>query len=108
MMKLFFLHKVLLINRQVSNLCKVFANSSSTDIKLSKTRLFKMMELGGFLDRLVGPLLKTELPLMKNVIKPLAGSVLIPLGLTVQQHQQQILKYSKNLRIWNNNINKFI
>ena len=36
----------------------------------------------GFLGRRLGPLLKTELPLMKNVIKPLAKSVLIPLGLT--------------------------
>ena len=35
-----------------------------------------------FLDRLLGPLLKTGLPLIKNVIKPLAKSVLIPLGLT--------------------------
>ena len=39
------------------------------------------MQSGGFLSRLLGPLLKTGLPLMKNVIKPLA-SVLIPLGLT--------------------------
>ena len=36
----------------------------------------------GFLGRLLGPLLKTGLPLTKNVIKPLAKSVLIPLGLT--------------------------
>ena len=41
-----------------------------------------MIQSGGFLGRLHGPLLKTGLPLMKNVIKPLAKSVLIPLGLT--------------------------
>ena len=40
-----------------------------------------MIQLGGLLGRLVGPLLKTGL-LLKNVIKPLAKSVLIPLGLT--------------------------
>ena len=40
-----------------------------------------MMQSGGFLGRLLGPLLKTGLPLIKNVIKPLAKSVLIPLGL---------------------------
>ena len=34
-----FPHKLLLTNRQVSNLCKTFANNSSTDIKLSKTQL---------------------------------------------------------------------
>ena len=52
------------------------------DIKLSKTQLSKMIQSGGFLGRLLGPLLKTGLPLIKNVIKPLAKSVLIPLGLT--------------------------
>ena len=41
-----------------------------------------MIQLGGFLGRLLGPLLKTGLPLMKSVIQPLAKSVLIPLGLT--------------------------
>ena len=42
-----------------------------------------MIRQGGFLGRLLGPLLKTELPLIKNMIKPVAKSVLIPLGLTV-------------------------
>ena len=41
-----------------------------------------MIQSGGFLGRLLGPLLKTRLPLMKNVIKPLAKSILVPLGLT--------------------------
>ena len=41
-----------------------------------------MIQVGGFLGRLLGPLLKTGLPLIKNVIKPLTKSVLIPLGLT--------------------------
>ena len=38
-----FPHELLLTNRQVANLCKAFANNSSTDIKLSKTQLSKMM-----------------------------------------------------------------
>ena len=76
-----FPHKLLLTNRQVSNLRKAFANYSSADIKLSKTQLSKMIQAGGFLGRLLGPLLKTGLPLIKNVTKPLAKSVLIPLGL---------------------------
>ena len=38
---------------------------------------------GGFLGRLLGPLLKMGLPLIKNVIKLLAKSVLISLELTV-------------------------
>ena len=76
-----FLHKLLLINRQVANVHKVFANKSSTNIKLSTTQLFKMIQSGEFLSRLLVPLLKIGLPLMKSVIKPLAKSVLIPLGL---------------------------
>ena len=77
-----FPHKLLLTNKQVADLRKSFANHSSTDIKLSKTQLSKMIQSGRFLGRLLGPLLKTGLPLIKNVIKPLAKSVLIPLGLT--------------------------
>ena len=61
-----FPHKLLLTNRQVSNLRKAFANNSSSDIKSSKTQLSKMIQSGGFLGRLIGPLLKTGLPLVKN------------------------------------------
>ena len=41
-----------------------------------------MIQSGGFLSKLLGPLLKIGLPLKKNVITPLAKSVTIPLGLT--------------------------
>ena len=77
-----FRHELLLTNRQVANIRKAFANHSSIDIKLSKTQLSKMIQSGGFLGKLLGRLLKTGLPLMKKVIKPLVKSVLIPLGLT--------------------------
>ena len=77
-----FTHKLLLTNTQVANLRKAFANYLWTDTKLSKTQTSKMIQSGGFLGILLGPLLKTGLPLMKNVIKPLAKSILIPLGLT--------------------------
>ena len=76
-----FPHKLSLTNRQVSDLAKAFANHSSAGIKLSRTQLSKMIQSGRFLGRLLGPLLKTGLPLIKNVIKPLAKSVLIALGL---------------------------
>ena len=80
-----FLHKLLLTNTQVSKLLKAsFANNSSANIKLSKTQLHKIGQSEGFLGRILGPLLKTGLPLIKNVLKPLAKSVLIPLGLTAQ------------------------
>ena len=74
--------KLLLTNRQVANLRRAFAKHTSTDIKLSKTQLSKMIQSGGFLGRLLGPLLRTGLPLIKSVIKPLAKSVLVPLGIT--------------------------
>ena len=77
-----FPHELLLTNRQVPSIRKAFANNSSVDIKFSKARLLKMIQSGVFLDKLLGPLLKIGLPLIKSVIKPLAKSVLIPLGLT--------------------------
>ena len=77
-----FPHKLLLTNRQVSNLLKAFANYSSADIKLSKTQVSKMIQSGGFLGRFLGQLLKTGFSLISHVMKPLAKSVLIPLGLT--------------------------
>ena len=54
----------------------------STDLKLSKAQINKIIQSGGLLCKLLGRLLKTGLPLIKNVIKPLAESVLILLGLT--------------------------
>ena len=66
-----FPHKLLLTNRQVANLRKAFVNYLSTNIKLSKTQLSKMIQSGEFLGRLLGRLLKKAgLPLMKNVIRP--------------------------------------
>ena len=61
-----FPHELLLPNKQVENIRKAFANHFSTDIKLSKTQLSKMIQSGGFLGRLLGPLLKTGLSLMCN------------------------------------------
>ena len=75
-----FPHKFLLTNTEVSKLRKAFANNSSANIKLSKAQLHKVGQSGGFLSRLLGPLLKTGLLLIVNVLKPLAKSFLIPLG----------------------------
>ena len=57
-----------------------------------------MIQSGRFLGRLLGPLLKTGLPLMKDVIKPLAKSVLIPLGLTASS-AADAERNKKNIRI---------
>ena len=91
-----FPHKLLLTNRQVSNLRKALANNSSTDIKLSKTRLSKMIQSGGFFGRLIRPLLKTWLPLIKNIFKPSAKSVLAPLGLTAAAADAAIHKKNQD------------
>ena len=65
-----FPHKLLLTNTQA------FPNGSSANIKLSKTQFHKIRYSGGFLSRFLGPLLKTGLSLMKNLLKLLAKSVL--------------------------------
>ena len=75
-------HEILLTRRQKTKSRNALNNNMSTDLKLSRAQISKIIQPGGFLGRLLGPLLKTGLSLAKNVIKPLAKSVLIPLGLT--------------------------
>ena len=75
-------HELLLTTRQKTKIRNAFNNNMSTNLKLSKAQINKIIQSGGFLSKLLGPLLKTGLPLVKNVINPLAKSVLIPLGLT--------------------------
>ena len=78
-----FPYKLLLINPPVSTLWKAFANNLAANIKLSKTQLHKLGQSGGYLGRLLGPLIKTGLSLIRNAFKPLARNVLIPSGLIV-------------------------
>ena len=59
-----------------------------------------MIQSGGFVGRLLGPLLKTGLLLIKNVIKPLAKSVLILLRLTAAASAADARIHKKSLRIW--------
>ena len=70
-----FPHELLLTNRQVANIRKAFAKNTSTDIKLSKTQLSKMIQSAGFsgnlLGKLAGPLMKVAMPLAKNVLATL-------------------------------------
>ena len=96
----------MLTNTQNVKLRKAFANNSSANIKLSKTQLYKIGQSGGFLGRLLGPLLKTGLPLIGNVLKPLTKTVLIQLGLTVAASEKDAA-IKENLWIKNYNINNF-
>ena len=59
-----------------------FVHNSSANISLSKTQISKITQSVGFLGRLLGPLRKAGLSLMKNAIKPLVKDAFIPLGLT--------------------------
>ena len=69
----------------------MIGTNSLVYVKLSKTRLFKIVQSGGLLGRRFESLKKVDLPLMRNV-------QLIPLGLTVAA-QQHIPKFIKNLMI---------
>ena len=62
-----FRHKLLLTDTQVSRLCKTFENDLSANMKLSKTQLSRIGQLGGFSGRVLEPLLKAGLPLMKKL-----------------------------------------
>ena len=58
--------KLLLTTRQKTKLRNAFNNNMSTDLKLSRAQISKISQFGGFLCRLLGPLLKTGLPLKKK------------------------------------------
>ena len=64
-------------------------------------KIYKMEQSGGILGRLLGPLLKSALPLMKNVIKPLAKTIRVN-----SSNISYRSSYSyKNVCIWYKNIN---
>ena len=68
-------HELLLTTRQNTKLRNALNNNSTTDIKLSKAQIKKIIQSGGFLSKLLskltGPLMKVALPLAKNLLAPL-------------------------------------
>ena len=84
-------------------------------MKLSKTQLLKREKLRVHLDRILGPLLKTGLPFLRNAVKPLAKSVLVSFGLTAAAPATDAAVHKKNVWIWHaffglrksNNFNNF-
>ena len=68
-------HELLLITRQKTKLINVLNNNMSTDLKLSKAQISKILQSGGvlgsLLSKLAGPLMKVPIPLAKNVLAPL-------------------------------------
>ena len=68
-------HELLLTTRQKTKLRNAFNNNMSTDLKLSKAQISKIIQSGGFLgsllSKLAGPLMKVAIPLAKHVLAPL-------------------------------------
>ena len=77
-------------NTQVLNFCNSFGNKSSAYTKLIKTKLRIIGKSEGFLVIPLGPALKTGLPLMKNVLKLIAKSVLTTLRLKTAASETNI------------------
>ena len=88
MMELIFRISYYYLIHKFQGFVKLHQNGSSANVKLSKAQLRKIEQSRGFIDNLLGPLLKAGLPLTGNVLKPLAKSVLIPLGLTAAIHKK--------------------
>ena len=74
-------HELLLTTKQ-KNLRNAFNNNMSTDLKLSKAQISKIIQSGGFLgsllSKLAGPLMKVVVPLAKNILAPLAVTAAAP------------------------------
>ena len=68
-------HELLLTTKQKTKLRNAFNNNMSTDLKLSKAQITKIIKSGGFLgsllSKLAGPLIKVAVPLAKNILTPL-------------------------------------
>ena len=68
-------HELLLTTTKITKVRNAFKNNMSTDLKLSKAQISKIIQPGGFLEsslsKLAGPLMKIAVPLAKNVLAPL-------------------------------------
>ena len=71
-----FPHNLLLIDKRSANICKVFTYSWA-NMKLSKTQISKTIQRDWILGSILGLLIRIGLPLMKNVLTPLAKSMLV-------------------------------
>ena len=74
-------HELLLTTRQKIKVGNAFNNNMSTDLKLSKIQISKIIQSGGFLGsllgQLVGPLMKVAIPLARNVLEPLGITAIV-------------------------------
>ena len=81
----------------------------STDLKLSKGQISKIIQsgqfLGSLLSKLAGPLMKIVIPLAKNILTPLR--ITAAASAIDAEIQKKNLKKKKNRWFWNNNFNNF-
>ena len=100
-------HELLLTTRQKTKLRNAFNNNMSTDIKLSKAQIFKIIQSEGFLasllTKLAGPLMKVEVPLTKKILAPLG----ITVAASAIDEEIQKKKKKKKIRFRDNNFNNF-
>ena len=64
-------NELLLTTWQTTKQRNAIENNMATVIKLSKAQISKIIQSRGVLGKLLGALLKTGLPLLKSVLKPL-------------------------------------
>ena len=96
-------HELLLTGRQKRKLKNAFENNMSTDVKLSKAQISKIIQSGGFLGSLLS---KLAGPLMKVAV-PLAKTILFPLGITAAATATDAGIQKKNTWFCKNNFNNF-
>ena len=105
------LHELLLTTREKTKLRNAFNKNISTDSKLSKAQISKIIQSGGFLgsllSKLAGQLMKVAIPLAKNILPPLgiiAAASAVDAG--IQKKKTKTNKQTKT-RFWKNNLNNF-
>ena len=96
-------HELLLKTRQKEKLRNAFNNNMSTNLKLSKAQISKIIQSGGLLgsllSKLAGPLMKVSISLAKNV--------LAPLGITAATSATDVEIQKKKTWFWEYEFNNF-
>ena len=94
---------IIITTRKKPKLRNAFNNNMSTDLKLSKAQISKIIQSGGFLESLLskiaGPLMKIAIPLAKNILAPLgitAAASAIDAGIQKKKQKTWFWKYDFN------------
>ena len=89
-------HELLLTTRQKAKVRNAFNNNMSTDLKLSKAQISKIIQSGGFLgsllSKLAGPLMRVAAPLAKNILGPLGTTTAASaIGAAIQKKKKYMV-----------------